>query len=162
MFHLILITLALTMQSQAAPLEHVAVVDAPVGEVWKVWTTSEGVKSWMVPSAEVDLRVGGHIRTSYSPNSDLKGEDVIENTIICYDPMRMLSIKATKVPKQFPFKIAMQQAWTVIYLEAVGTRTKVTSRMLGFTNEPESVEMRKFFNGGNQMTLDALSKRFQK
>ena len=145
------------------PLVTVASVDAPISEVWKAWTTTEGITSWMVPSGVVDLRIGGHLRTSYTKGSKLDGADVIENTIICYDPMRMLSIKTTKVPERFPFKTAMQNAWTVIYFEPVGeAKTKVLVRMNGYDATPESEQMKRFFKAGNQATLDALVRRFSK
>jgi uncharacterized protein YndB with AHSA1/START domain len=39
------------------------VVSAPVSEVWKAWTTSEGLKSWLAPHADIELRIGGLMRT---------------------------------------------------------------------------------------------------
>ena len=43
--------------------------------------------------------------------------------------------------------------------EAVdAARTKVTIRMLGFTESPASQRMRQFFVDGNQRTLDGLAK----
>ena len=140
----------------------VAVVDAPASEVWKAWTTSGGVESWMVAHAEIDLRVGGKMRTHYSKEGKLGDPGTIENTIISYDPERMLSLKVAKTPERFPFKKAVQDMWTVVYLEPVaGGKTKVTCRGLGFTEDPESQQMRRFFERGNQMTLDALAARFK-
>jgi uncharacterized protein YndB with AHSA1/START domain len=141
----VFLTIVTAAQHSAAPvppLVHTAVVEAPVSEVWKAWTTSEGIKSWMVAEGEVDLRIGGALRTSYTKGSDPKN---------------------TQSPATFPFKKAMADAWTVIYLEPVSpSQTKVTCRMLGYTQDPESVSMRKFFDRGNQMTMDALAARFAK
>jgi uncharacterized protein YndB with AHSA1/START domain len=162
----VFLTIVTAAQHSAAPvppLVHTAVVEAPVSEVWKAWTTSEGIKSWMVAEGEVDLRIGGALRTSYTKGSDPKGPNAIVNTILAFDPERMLTIKNTQSPATFPFKKAMADAWTVIYLEPVSpSQTKVTCRMLGYTQDPESVSMRKFFDRGNQMTMDALAARFAK
>ena len=38
-------------------------------------------------------------------------------------------------------------------------RTKVTVKMLGYSNDAESQKMRAFFELGNKATLDALVKR---
>ena len=153
----------LNLAAADQPLVHTAIVNAPVSEVWKAWTTKEGITSWMVASGEIDLRVGGKMRTSYTKGSDLTGPDVIENSILCLDPQRMLSIKIAKAPERFPFQRAMQNVWTVIYFEPVEEkRTKVTCRMIGFDHEEESVKMRLFFLQGNQQTLDALVKHFDK
>lgn len=153
----------LSSAAPAQPLVHSAVVDAPLAEVWKAMTTKEGITSWMVPVGEIDLRVGGKMRTSYTQGSDLKGPDVIENTIISFDPMRMFSIKIARAPERFPFKKAMQHVWTVIYFDPVEeNKTRVTCRMLGFDGEEESVKMRLYFLQGNQQTLDGLAKHFAK
>ena len=144
------------------PIVAEGIVNAPVGEVWKAWTTGEGASTWMVAHAEIDLRVGGIMRTHYSKNAKLGDPGTIENVIICYDPERMLSIKTVKTPERFPFKKAIQNMWTVIYLEpSSGGKTKVTCRGLGFTADPESQQMRKFFERGNQITIDALIAKFK-
>jgi uncharacterized protein YndB with AHSA1/START domain len=153
----------LNLATADQPLVHSAIINGPVAEVWKAYTTKEEMKSWMVAEAEIDLKVGGKIRTSYTKGSNLTGPDVIENTIISFDPMRMLSIKITKAPERFPFKNAMQRVWTVLYFEAVDEkRTRVTCRMLGYDHEEESVKMRLFFQHGNQQTMDALANYFYK
>jgi uncharacterized protein YndB with AHSA1/START domain len=156
--------LIVTQQDTAEqPLVASAVVNAPVKEVWKAWTTSEGIRSWMVAAGEVDLRIGGALRTSYTKDSDLKGKDVIVNTILAFDPERMLTIRNTQSPEKFPFKKAMADCWTVIYLRPVDeAKTEVVVRMNGYNSTEESQKMKAFFKQGNQMTLDALVKRFEK
>ncbi len=144
------------------PLVHSVVVDAPVKEVWKAYTTTSGITAWMVPKGEVALRVGGHIRTSYSKESNLTGPDVIENTILAFDPEKMLSIKCTRTPDQFPFKKAMESVWTVLYFKPVSERrTEVVCRMIGFDRTAESVQMKNFFREGNQQEFDMLTKYFK-
>ena len=146
-----------------APIVTTAIVDADVKEVWKAWTTGEGIRSWMVAAGEVDLRIGGHLKTSYTKGSDLTGQDVIVNTILAYDPERMLTIRNTRFPASFPFKEAMPKTWTVIYLTPHGEhKTEVVVRMNGYDQTEESQKMKAFFRQGNQMTLDALVKRFKK
>jgi uncharacterized protein YndB with AHSA1/START domain len=147
----------------AEPVVNSGVVEAPVGEVWEALTTSRGITTWMVPAGEVELAIGGKYRTSYTKDSDLKGPDVIENTILAYDPERMISFRNTRAPEGFPFFEAMQRVWTVVYLDPVDeNRTRVTFKMLGFGTDPDSVKMREFFVHGNAMTLGSLVKRFTK
>lgn len=153
----------LNLATADQPLVHTAVVDAPVSQVWKAWTTTEGIKSWMVAEGDVDLKIGGKIRTGYAAGTDLDGPNAIENTIIAFDPGRMLAIRNTKAPEKFPFKNAISQVWTIVYIEPVGSdRTKVTVKMLGYRHEAEFVQMRRFFMAGNQQTLDGLVKHFAK
>lgn len=144
------------------PLVTIGIVPASVRDVWTAWTTTDGIKKWMVASGEVDFRMGGAYRTSYAPNSDLKGPDSIVNDILAYDPYHMIVIKNSKVPAQFPFKEAMSKAWTCIYFRAVDAKsTEVIVRMNGFDHTDESQKMKSFFKQGNQATLDALIKRFK-
>lgn len=144
------------------PLVHTVVVDAPVKEVWRAYTTTSGITAWMVPKGEVALRVGGYLRTSYSKDSKLNGPDVIENTILAFDPERMLSIKCTKTPEKFPFKKAMENVWTVLYFKPLGeNKTEVVCRMMGFDGSAESMQMKDFFRQGNQQEFEMLTKYFK-
>lgn len=146
-------------------VSHSVTIEAPVKDVWAAFTTSEGISGWMVARGTVDLRIGGKMRTSYEKDSKLEpnGPDVIENTIVSYDPERMLSIRCTKTPERFPFKKTMEHVWTVIYFHTLGpSKTEVTSRMLGWDGSEESNQMRQFFEAGNKQTMDGLAKYFEK
>ena len=46
------------------PIVTEGVVEAPLDSVWAAWSTSEGLRGWLAPHAEIDLRVGGLMRTS--------------------------------------------------------------------------------------------------
>ena len=150
-------------QKPPEPLLHTIVVNASVTQVWKAFTTRDGIESWMAASASVELRVGGLMRTSYVKLDDLDSGAAIHNRILSFDPERMISLQCVRTPEKFPFKAAIAKAWTNIYFESVGeNKTRVTSRMLGFDNTPESVQCRNFFVQGNQIELDALTKHFGK
>ncbi|HKQ46483.1 MAG TPA: SRPBCC domain-containing protein [Phycisphaerae bacterium] len=142
-------------------LKHEAVVDAPVADVWEAFTTRKGVESWMVAHGEVDLRIGGKMRTHYDPKGVLGDENTIENTILSFEPMRMLSIKATKCPANFPFKAAIDNMWTVLYLESLGPeKTRVTCVGMGYGDDEESQKLRQHFDRGNAYTLKKLQEHF--
>jgi len=144
------------------PIVTEGIVNAPVTEVWKAWTTKEGIESWMVTKTDIDLRPGGMWRTSYSKDSNLDDDQSIHHMILAFDPGRMFSSRTVKWPKNFPFANAISKTWTVVYFEPVGeSRTKVTAKMFGFTDEEESQRMRAFFESGNKTTLDNLIKKYR-
>ncbi|HLO98376.1 MAG TPA: SRPBCC domain-containing protein [Fimbriimonas sp.] len=144
-------------------IETTGIVPASLEKVWQAWTTSEGICTWMVPSGKVDFRINGSYRTSYNPGSDLTGPEVIENKILAYDPLRMITINNAKTPADFPFKEAMAKTWTVIYFKSIeANRTEVTVRMNGFDESSDSKNLKKFFTVGNKQTIDALVKLFEK
>lgn len=140
-----------------------AIVNAPVSEVWKAFTTKAGIESWMVGTGDVDLRIGGLMRTSYQKGADLNGDAAIHQEILSLDPERMLSYRTVKAPTNFPFARQISSTWVAVYFEAVdATHTRVVARMLGYSSDPESQKMRAFFVNGNKATIDSLVKRFAK
>ena len=142
-------------------LVHEGIVNAPLDQVWAAFTTREGLESWMVAHAEIELKVGGRMKTCYDPKGTVDDAKAIENTILSYEPMRMLSFKVTKAPQGFPFPSAITNMWTVVYFEAQGEKaTRVREVSLGFSSDDESKRMREFFNRGNAITLEGLQKRF--
>jgi uncharacterized protein YndB with AHSA1/START domain len=162
---LLIASLAMTQASVARalaqPLMAQAVVDAPADIVWEAFVTKEGIESWMVASGDVDLKIGGLMRTTYRKGADLDGDTAIHQAILSIDPGRMLSFRTVKTPKDFPFAEAMSKSWTVVYLDPVdASRTRVTIKMLGYDSDTESQKMRAFFEVGNKATLDALVNRF--
>jgi uncharacterized protein YndB with AHSA1/START domain len=146
--------------SPPLPVASVAWLDAPVERVWEVFTTAEGWKLLGVAHAEVDLRVGGKIRTHYEPGGTLGDPKTIESTILAFEPLRMLAFRATKAPAGFPFPPeALERTWSVVALEGVGGgRTRVLIRGFGYGEDDASQRMRAFFEQGNASTLALLAR----
>ena len=144
-----------------SPLIHEGFVEGPLEEVWHAWSTSEGLRQWMAPHVDIDLRVGGLMRTNYNADGQLGDSQTIINTVLSFDPHRMISIKVAKAPEGFPFPNAISQMWSVIYFTAAGTnRTAVREVSLGFGADEESQRMRAFFDKGNATTLIQLQQHF--
>jgi uncharacterized protein YndB with AHSA1/START domain len=82
--------------------------------VWDAFTTKQGQESWNVAHAEIELKVGGKMRTHYDPKGRIGDPDTIENTILCFEPKRMLAIQVINPPEKFPYKSAIKNMWTVL------------------------------------------------
>jgi uncharacterized protein YndB with AHSA1/START domain len=137
------------------------VINAPVPAVWNVWTSGEGYKSLGVAQADVDLRIGGLIRSHYGATGTLGDDGTIQNRILAYEPQRMMAIRIDRPPKSFPFKEAWKNTWTVITLTDLGNnRTHIRVASMGFGTDEESIAMRKFFETGNAYTIKTLQKHF--
>jgi uncharacterized protein YndB with AHSA1/START domain len=133
------------------------VIDAPVDEVWAALCTKEGLESWNVAHAAVDLKVGGKMRTHYDPKGALGDPNTIENVILSFEPQRMLSIKVGHCPESFPFKSAIKTVWQVLHFEPIGpTRTRLQIIGLGYGSDDESRKLRDFFEKGNAYTIKKL------
>jgi uncharacterized protein YndB with AHSA1/START domain len=136
------------------------VVPAPIDEVWKVFSTSEGYKALGPALADVDLRVGGLIRSRYHADGVLGDAETIENVIIDYRAPVMMAIRISKTPASFPFKEAWKSAWTVLTLTPTDDGTHLRATSYGYGSDEESLAMRRFFEAGNQHTIDTLRKHF--
>jgi uncharacterized protein YndB with AHSA1/START domain len=143
-------------------LRQVAVVNAPLRDVWSVFTTSEGWESWAVPFAQVDFRVGGLIETSYDLAAK-RGDPVnIHNRILSFLPYRMLSIQAVQAPPGFPYADLLPTLHSVLEFEAVDDqRTRVTISGVGYRAGEGYDALLNFFRKGNAWTFARLAQRFE-
>src|SRR6267142_3020783 len=124
----------------AEPIVTTGIVDAPAAEVWKTWTTKEGWESAIAAHAEIDLRIGGSIRSVYDPKATIGDDSTIENVILSFLPERMISIKVSKPPAKFPYKNAIQKVWTVLQFDPLDEQhTRLTVTMLGYGDDAESL-----------------------
>lgn len=145
------------------PLELSVVVPAPPEQVWAAFTTTEGVKKWMVSQADLDTRNGGIWKTKYGKEGTLGDEGTIFNEVLAVDPGRMYTLRIQKPPKRFPFMNTYRDMWTVVYFDpAEGGKTRIRLRAHGFKDTEESRKLRAFFEQGNQATLDAAVRYFEK
>lgn len=101
------------------------VVPATPAQVWPLWTTSEGLASWLVP-ADVELRIGGKYEWFFRPDAPygLRGGEHCR--VLSWIPERMISFTWNAPPEQ-PLT-RPQHTWVVVELEAVpdGTRIRLT------------------------------------
>ena len=122
-------------------------VDASVDEIWNAFATTDGLRSWTNPLAEVDLKIGGKWKTA----------DSVEHTILCYDPKRMISLQATRLPREFRFAETVKQLWLVYYFSPIHDgKTKITVVGLGYTSTDESTAVRSVFAGTHTFALQDL------
>lgn len=143
--------------ADTSPLVQEADLNAPVAKVWEVFSTDAGMRSLGVAQARVDFRVGGKMLSHYDPKGVIGDEGTIENTIIAYEPMRMVAFRITRPPKGFPFMEAYKNTWSVATLTDLGNeRTRLRLAMMGYTADPESQRMRAFFDSGNAWVMRHL------
>ncbi len=145
------------------PIAADGIINAPVGQVWKAWATSEGLRSWLAPHADIDARIGGLMRANYDQKGSLGDSNTIENRVLSLEPERMLSIQVARAPESFPFKARVGEMWTVMYFSPIaGDKTHVRIVGLGFKPDSEAQQMRDFFKRGNEFTLSQLQEHFAK
>lgn len=158
---------AVTDTSYTAPdgtrvLEQSIVVDAEVEEVWRAFTTAEGLKTWAVPSAWVEFDIGGYWETSYDPGASFGDPDNIRSRILAYQPLRMLSIQAVQAPPAFPHPELLDSLFSVFTFEDLdGDGVRITAAGVGYAEGEGYDTLYEFFQRGNAWTLNQLEQRFR-
>lgn len=143
-------------------LAHSVLIHMPADELFRQFTTPEGiVNAWSVAAAKVDFRVGGQIRTSYEPGADLDAPTAIVNTILSFEPGRVLSLKAT-APAGAPewLQLVCNGTHSVIRFEPVSPSvTRLTITGIGYGTGGAWDEAYAFFERGNAWTLDQMRQK---
>lgn len=153
--------------SYAAPdgtrvLQQEIVVNATPAEVWEAFTTAEGLKSWAVPAAWVDFRVGGSWETSYDPAATQGDPANIRNRILSYQPTSMISIQAVQAPPGFEHAELLENLLSVFTFEPVSAHhTLVVAAGVGYVQGEGYDALYEFFRRGNRWTLERLRERFE-
>ena len=131
-------------------LEQEITISAPVESVWLAYTTEEGWTAWASPKAEIDLRVGGTIRTAYQ--GDIGGSNTNTLHIINYVPNRLLTLQA-ELSANWPeiMKEDAEKLSNVVIFDEIGDGvTRIQSFGLGYTDAPEYDQLMGFFIKANE------------
>jgi uncharacterized protein YndB with AHSA1/START domain len=137
------------------------VVDAPVQEVWRAFSTEEGWKSFAVKMARLDFRQGGIIETSYDAAARPGAPGNIRNLILAIVPGRWLVIRNVQAPPGFAHADEFGRTITAVrFLPEGAGRTRVDMWAVGYRPEPAFQDLFAKFRMGDAWTLEELRKRF--
>lgn len=162
LFHAGLCAIFLAARAAAAePQVTEGFINAPVAEVWRLFTTSTGDAEGGAAPVETDLRIGGDIPAYYDAEGKPGHRETFVNEILAFEPQRMLALRVKRAPASFPHREALEGLWTVLYFTASGEdMTHVRIVGLGYSDEPASLAVREFFSRRNRDLLDAIAKRY--
>jgi uncharacterized protein YndB with AHSA1/START domain len=145
---------AVRVVKQAEPKALIVEVTVPAtqAEVWKAFTTSEGLSTWLTPGAVVDLREGGEW-TAHYPGGHTGG-----GTIVSFVPMREMTLRAM-APEQFPH---VREERTKAKFEFVpqGNVTLVRLTQTGWKTGEEWDNAYEYLAKGNPELFEQLRRRF--
>jgi uncharacterized protein YndB with AHSA1/START domain len=111
-----------------------AIVNAPVAEVWRIWTTSEGAEEFFAEKANIRLAIGGPYEIQFNPKDELSGTKGLK--ILSYAPEEMISFQ-WNAPPEMP-EVRNGGTWVVVQMRPGGLdRTRVTVSHLGWKQGPE-------------------------
>ncbi|MHA7864228.1 SRPBCC family protein [Flagellimonas marinaquae] len=130
-------------------------VKAPIDSVWNAYTTKRGWENWAVPLAEVDLKVGGYIKTNYNEQGKIGDSTTIVTHIVNYVPKTLLTLQA-EIADNFPefMKDDAKDFYNVIYFDELENgHTNIKSFGIGYKNNPKYLSLMDYFIPANEKTL---------
>ena len=135
------------------------VVNGLVSEIWKKWTTHEGLKTFFGTDNKIELKPGGAFEIYFIEKNPygLKGSEGCQ--IISFLPERMLSF-TWNAPPQFPdIRNHEHKTWVVMNFRIMpNTSTEVEINHLGWLDGEEWDKVYDYFDKAWDTVLDWLDK----
>jgi uncharacterized protein YndB with AHSA1/START domain len=147
------------VQAEERAIDEKITVKAGVDEVWKAWTTSEGIKTFFAPDAKVELRVDGPFQVYINPYAEpgLKGAD--DMRIIGFQEKKMLSF-TWNAPPSLPEARKQRSVVIVRFVARGDALTDVTLHHIGWGEGGEWDKAFDYFSKAWPNVLKNLQKRF--
>lgn len=143
-------------------LQLAIVVPASAKDAFRAFATVEGWKSWAVPFATGEPRVGAIMETAYRLDAKAGDRGNIKNQFIAWLPDRLLVFRNVQAPPDFPNPDLFARVVSVVEFEALGpASTRVVMSGVGYGPGPGFDELYRMFLGGNAWSLSKLKQRFE-
>lgn len=137
-----------------------AEVPASVDDVWKAWTTSEGVKTFFAENARVELAINGDYEIYFdaSQPEGLKGSE--DCKVLSFVPGEMFSF-SWNAPPNMP-EVRKERTWVVLLFKNLGPKkTRVYLFHLGWQMGEQWQKALQYFSAAWDVVLARLVYRFQ-
>jgi uncharacterized protein YndB with AHSA1/START domain len=157
-----LLSSAALAQSLVPDIVVTKTIDAPVADVWRAWTTAEGIESFFAPkAARVEPVVGGAFELWFGvdfPEGTRGSEGCKFHSV---KPMEQLVFE-WNAPPTIP---AIRPLRTLVYLDfkpLPGNRTELTLRNFGYGDGDDWAKTKAYFTNAWPAVMASLEKRFAK
>ena len=137
-------------------------MEATPQEVWRAWTTVEGVKTFFAPDALIELRLNGKYEILFDLDQPEGRRGSEGSKILSYAPESMLSF-SWGAPPNFAESRAELAQWVVLYFLQVGDRrTLVRLLEFGWKDSEEGEQVYGYFDKAWSSVLSSLAQSFVK
>lgn len=136
-------------------------VAAPLAEVWKAWTTTEGAKTFFAPEANIEAVVGGPYELYFAPSQPAGRRGSEGCKVHSVVPMKLLAF-AWNAPPVIP-ALRNSGVHTVVYVEleeAGPEQTRVTMTHTGWGVGEDWDKAYQYFDRAWDAVLGNLRYRF--
>jgi uncharacterized protein YndB with AHSA1/START domain len=154
--------LAAMLAAAPPPIEKSRTVPAGPGEVYKAFTTLEGVKGFFAPEAKLELKPGGAYEMYFVPTlpPGMKGGEGCQ--FVSFEPGKQVVFSWNFPPSLPGLRDAKAQTLVTVELQAEGKGTKVKLTQSGFKEGADWEQGRLYFDRAWGMVLARLERRFRR
>ncbi|HEY3744070.1 MAG TPA: SRPBCC domain-containing protein [Bryobacteraceae bacterium] len=147
---------SVTVVKQSDPVKALifeVLIPAPRADVWRAFTTSDGLSTWLTPGAITELRPGGEW-TAHFPGGKTGG-----GTILSFIPEEEVVMSAM-APEKFP-TVRAERTTAKFQFESKGdSSTLVRLTQTGWKSGKEWDDAYAYLASGNAQLLETLKRRF--
>jgi len=152
-------TLSAGAQALPPDIAVTRIINAPVADVWKAWTTPEGIESFWAPkAAKVEPVPGGAFELWFGVNNP-EGSRGSEGCLVhSVKPMEQFVFEWGAPPGN-----AVRKLRTLVYLDfkpLPDNRTEVTLRNFGYGTGEDWAKAKAYFEEAWPAVMGLLEKRF--
>ena len=138
----------------------IVIVGVSAKQVWDMVSTSQGLRAFVAPVTDVEMKYNGKYYTNYQPGSKIGDPGTIYNTVLAYIPMEMVAIHVKLGKVVFPASVAdADRLNAILAIKDLGdNRVRVSETMVGWQTGEDWDKVYTFFQTGNAYTLGQLYK----
>ena len=144
---------------QDRAIEKSVIVNASAKDVWRAWTTPEGIKEFLGVNANIQLRFGGRYELVFNGSGPVGQQGSEGCQVLSFVPEKMLSF-SWNAPPSIP-TMRNQRTFVVISLSEESGKTTVTLRHAGWGRGPSWDKAYAYFDSAWSNVLGALKARFE-
>ena len=155
----LLALISLSALAEERAINEKVIVKGKLDDVWRAWTTSEGIKTFFAPDANVQLKVDGPFEIYMNPYAEkgMKGAD--DMRILAFQDKKMLSFTWNAPPSLA--EVRKQRTYVTVRLQPQSEGvTEVTLFHGGWGEGGEWDKTYDYFSKAWPSVLKNLQKRF--
>ncbi len=118
-------------------------LDASVPEVWKAWTTEEGLRSFLAPACKIEIKPDGPFEIFFFPDNPPGKRGADGQRVMAVEHEKMLSF-TWNFPEDLP-EIREQRTIVILKFLPRGTGSKLKLIQAGWGDGADWQEGRKYF-----------------
>jgi len=139
------------------------IVNSDRKSVWKLWTTSEGLKNFFGIDNKIELNPGGSFEIYFLLDSPAGYRGSEGCKILSYLPERMLSFSWNAPPNFKSIREDAHKTWVVVNFSVFGdNQTEITLTHTGWPAGEDWSAVFDYFDKAWDFVLDSLLKYFDK